>query len=60
MNVIAIKCRCCFACLYVDNCIWLPCINGTCGCVCKQRERETDGQTDREEGERGENSFISL
>lgn len=24
------------------------------------RERETDRQTDREEGERGENSFISL
>lgn len=55
MNVIAIKCRCCFACLYVDNYIWLPCINDTCRCVCKQRER----QTDREEGERGEN-FLFL
>lgn len=51
MNVIAIECRCCFACLYVDNYIWLPCINGTCRCVCKQRER--DRQTEkRGKGER--------
>lgn len=58
MNVIVIKCRCCFVCLYVDNYIWFFCINGICRCVCKYRER--DRWIDREEGERGENFFIFL
>lgn len=41
-------------CLFVCwNYIWLPCINGTCRCVCKQRERQMDRQTEkRGKGER--------